>query len=256
MAMYPKFRDIHLYVGLAVLIPTIVIAATGVMLNHEKSLGLKGEYAKTERQRPDEAAMGVKPEGNAAKKQARRQKDETVKSPGLHHDGGDGTWTRHQTDIQMAMAAAHQRWGDMRLEKIELKDDKDYGLIVKVKAHNQSAVHGEELFWSIPDQAVVMWKSESYGGKKIGANGEMQIDWAKVVNDLHTGKIFGDQYGWLWSDITGVAIVALSVTGLVLYLIVFMKKRGGKRKAKPAAPAAATRREAAPAPAAMPVTQT
>ncbi|WP_425615706.1 PepSY domain-containing protein [Anatilimnocola sp. NA78] len=233
MSLYPKFRDVHLWVGLILLIPMALIAGTGVMLNHERLLGLKPTYEKKEK--------GDKVEKDKAEKAAKPKKSvsptEFVAKP--------NSWQEHSADINLALAEGAKIWGDVPLERMELKNELGHGLLVKVKVHRDYMADGpEEIVWSVNEQAIV----EKKGDPKAGMN------WGKFVHDLHTGQVFSRSYGYFWSDVSGIAILALGLTGVVLYVIPLVKKAGKKKGAakagNPAVTAAALAKKAnRPAPA-------
>jgi len=199
MSSYKQFRDVHLWVGLIVLPPILLTAVTGLLWNHEKALGLKPEYKDQQGDLPREDVNS-----------ATQPLISTV-----------GAWSEYAASIDQALAAAQQEWGDaVALEKIELKQEPGYGLIVKVKAPNDSRVVPEEVVWSI-DQAKLVSLHQGAMGK---------TDWAKLVHELHTGKFFSRHFGFLWSDSGAAALLLLGATGVVLYSIPIFKKRAKKQK--------------------------
>lgn len=201
MSNYARYRDWHMWIGLVLLIPLSVIATTGFLWNHEKSLGIKPEIG---HERTHEKTSA---NNDAAAS--------LVSSP--------GAWNAHSQSIDAALAAARQQWGqDVPLERIELKDEPGLGLVVKVKAPEESGVRPYEIVWSANSETILERKGDPQAG----------TDWAKVVHDLHTGKFFSKRFGFIWSDSSALAILALSFTGLILYLIPVLKKRA-KRKSSP-----------------------
>lgn len=191
---YAKFRDFHLWVGLILMIPTTVIALTGFLWNHEKSLGIKREH----------------------------------KSPRSKSAGEDmaflsnaGAWKDHQAGLDAALVAAQATWGsDVPLDRIELKNEPGAGMVVKVKADEESGVIPYEIVYSLALGEVIERKGDAAAG----------VDWAKIVHDLHTGKFFSRSAGFLWSDAGASAILFLGGTGLVLYLIPIFKKQAKRRR--------------------------
>jgi hypothetical protein len=191
-------------VGLALLIPLVLIGGTGIMLNHERSLGLKKTY----------------------KPQSKPHGSELVPSKAVAPDltafvASQNAVKDHGSSIEAALAAAKATWGPVALERVELKHEPDMGLVVKVKAAKSANVAPEEVVWSL-SQAALLTREEDEPGA---------WNWQKIVHDLHTGKIFSEHYGFWWSDLTGLSIVLLTGTGLVLYLIPVFKK-SAKRRAK------------------------
>jgi len=217
MSAYPKFRDVHLYVGLALLIPVALMSITGILWNHEKTLGLKPSLTKPQKEKgpKHKEAMPEKSSGE---------------SPLL--TSKPGALASHEGAVNGALAAASEVWGgDMALERIEFRNEPGYGLVVKVKAEKGLRLSPDEIVWSVDAQQIVEKKGDMAGG----------TDWAKFVHDLHTGAIFNREYGFLWSDISAGAILLLSLTGIVLYSIPvwkkFQKKHAPKAKAVPKATA-------------------
>ena len=201
MSLYPKFRDVHLYAGLAVLIPVVAISATGVMLNHKPWL----------------ASMGGIPTKYEDKMAERDEHGKTA----TNADAGNfratnDAWREHASSIDLAVARAREAWGgqDVPLDRIELKNEQGM-MVIKVKAAKAARARPEEFVFGVNGQELVETEHEG--------------DWIK---DLHTGKIFSASYGYFWSDVAGGVLVLLSITGLVLYVIPLMKKRRKKTKGK------------------------
>jgi uncharacterized iron-regulated membrane protein len=212
MSNYARYRDWHLWIGLVLLVPLTVIATTGILWNHEKSLGLKREHRAQEYQ-----PRGEYQEGRQLGLPAKR---ESLPQPESRLVAAPGGWHDHAAAIDAALAAARDEWGpEVPLERIELRDEPRYGFVVKVKAREDAGRRPYEIVWSATTGAILEKKGDPQAG----------VDWAKVVHDLHTGKFFSKEYGFLWSDATGFAILALSVTGVVLYLIPVLKKREKRR---------------------------
>lgn len=198
MPKYKTFRDFHLWAGLILLIPILVIAVTGFLWNHEKALGLKPEEYRRNR---------------SAKKKTQLKPANLTASP--------ETWTAHAPNIEAALLASKQEWGkEVPIERIELKQEPDLGVVVKVKASREAGVRPEEIVWSVEDQMIVEKKGDPAKG----------TEWNKVVHDLHTGKFFSDRFGFLWSDSGALALVLLGVTGIVLYVIPLRKRMAKRRK--------------------------
>jgi hypothetical protein len=55
------------------------------------------------------------------------------------------------------------------------------------------------------------------------------INWAKLVDDLHTGKVFGSA-GVLLIDVTSGVIIALTLTGIYLWGVPMLRKRQSRRR--------------------------
>lgn len=252
MSAYPKFRDLHLYAGLLLGIPLVVIALTGVMLNHAGRLGLKPlARGKTmsSAHLPDSAAAVTTAAAHAAtlplSVDTAGKADETVRDPqpaGIRSDGGSftsrpGGWQAYAPAVDAALAAAGELWGDVPLDRIELKHEPERGMVVKIKAAHDVHAIEREIVWSVAQGGIVWRKGPPHAGNE-------PIDWQRVVHDLHTGKFFSRTYGYWWSDVSGMALVLLGMTGGVLYAIPLLKKRQ-KRRA-PSSPATAVSAPARP----------
>jgi hypothetical protein len=237
MSLYPKFRDVHSYVGLVLMVPVMIIAGTGILLNHEKALGLKPELPKKQQEE--------KKKGNTEKYAHEKPKPPKAMAkalPGVRPvsletpvAGVAALTSRptlladHAAAFAGALRAARDAWGDAPLEHVQLKEEHEYGLVIKIKAFEHSGLTPKEFIYSVADGEVVMKKGEQGSGYPLH----------KIIHDLHTGKVFSKDYGVLWSDISAMSILLLSGTGLVLYGIPIWKKRNKKKPAAAKRPGAA-----------------
>lgn len=224
MSLYPKFRDVHLWVGLILLIPMGLIALTGVFLNHEKLFVGKPEM-RGDKKKMEKKEMAAMPSSEA-------QSTMVAKSlESLPLSLKDNPVQSHALAMEGALQAARETWGaEAALDRIELKQEGKETLIkVKVKYLSKKAEDPEEIVWSTASQQIAYTK----GGAKDG------FELKKFMHDLHTGAIFSKEYGFFWSDLSGIAILALGLTGVVLYVIPLMKKARKKPVAKGAPRSAA-----------------
>lgn len=247
MSWYPKFRDVHLWVGLIVMIPVLVIAATGIGLNHEEALGLKHLEKEQKGKKPDK-------EGSKKRNHTEAQASSLRIAPNEQHrndapppseivessarlETTDGSWTSNAEGIDAAVAAARELWGmDVPLERIELKHEHSLGMVVKVKAAKSVDVEPDEIVWSVTEKSRLLRPED-----QPHASGFAGVNWAKVVKELHTGKFFSKRHGYWWSDVAATSLLLLSATGLVLYVIPVVKKAAKKGKAAAARPVASPR---------------
>ncbi|OHB78820.1 MAG: hypothetical protein A2W31_11995 [Planctomycetes bacterium RBG_16_64_10] len=174
-----SLRQWHSWGGLFVSLLILLVAVTGILLNHK----------------------------------------DTFLHGGEKKDGPTGLLTS-TTDFKAlpiafdrALEIAREHYGEVSLEKIELKDERGW-LVYKV-----SRGHGEE----IRIDACTGEASSKYG-LSLKSNGETALNWAKIAEDLHTGKIFGT-VGKLAVDLTSGAIIALSLTGIYLWGMPLLRKR-------------------------------
>jgi hypothetical protein len=256
MSAYPKFRDLHLYAGLLLGLPLVVIALTGVMLNHSGRLGLKPEARAKAPPSPRPGQEAAGPQGASSFAASPRSAEpgssphtaDPDRSSAAKDDGPHalvtrpGQWRDFGPALDAALAAAAQSWGEVPLERIELKQEAQHGMVVKIKAARDAHATDREIVWSVA-QGTILWR------KGPPHSGDAPIDWQRLVHDLHTGKFFSHTYGYWWSDAAGVALVLLGLTGGVLYAIPWLKKRQKRRPAPaPSLAAAPPGTSAAPPP--------
>lgn len=117
-----------------------------------------------------------------------------------------------------ALAISREHFGDVPLEKIELKDERG------VLQYKIVRGHGEE----IRVDANTGEATSKYGAK-LNATGASKYNWAKIVDDFHTGKFFG-LAGTLLVDVTSGVIIALTLTGLYLWIVPLIRKRQSKAR--------------------------
>lgn len=120
--------------------------------------------------------------------------------------------------FEAALERARAHYGDVPLEKIELKDERGR-LIYKVARGG-----GEEI--RIDAQTGAM---ASKYGLSLDPDRPSSIHWAKLVDDLHTGKIFG-LLGKLTIDVTSGVLIALTLTGIYLWAVPWQRKRQSRKR--------------------------
>lgn len=177
-----QFRKWHSWGGLFLSILILIVAVTGILMNHKDLVFHGGKKKPTGvlRSTTDLSAVPV--------------------------------------SITQALALAHDHYGDVSLEKIELKDE-DGRLIYKV-----SQGGGKEVRIDAETGGI----SSKYGVRLKGKP-DSKMDWAKIVDDLHTGKILGPG-GKLAIDLTSGVIIALTLTGIYLWGVPILRKRQGDRR--------------------------
>jgi hypothetical protein len=195
-----QFRKWHGWGGAILSLFILVVAVTGILLNH-KDLFFHGE----------------------AKKQPQGLLTSSTNLAAL------------PISFEKALAVARDHYGDVPLEKIELKDERGW-LHYKV-----ARGEGEE----IRIDAQTGEATHKYGAK-LETGGATTYNWAKIVDDLHTGKLFGTA-GKLLVDVTSGVIIALTLTGLYLWAVPILRKRQSKaRQAASPVPARSTKLRVAP----------
>jgi hypothetical protein len=196
-----KFREWHSWGGLFLSAFILTVAVTGILLNHKDLL--------------------------------------------FHRDKKEGPSGRlsSATDLSslpigfaQALKIGRDHYGEVPLEKIELKDERGQ-LIYKV-----CRGEGQEIRIDAHTGEV----TSKYGYRLDAGAGEKSngLNWAKIVDDLHTGKLFGTP-GKLLVDVTSGVIIALTLSGMYLWGVPWLRKRRSARERQRAVRQSAMTGEAA-----------
>lgn len=172
-------RRWHRWLGLGFLLPTLLLGLTGILLNH-KELFFGGGPAQPLRGLLS-TASGVE-----------------------------------QLPLSFADALERGRevWGEIALEKIELKEDKGR-LVYKLVPGP-----GRELLLDAQSG-----EARLIDGLRVkGANDATRIDWKKLTSELHSGKIVG-LAGRLLMDAAALALAVLALSGLYLWALPRWQRR-------------------------------
>jgi len=193
-----KFREWHIWLGVALSLFIVIVCVTGIYLNHEWLKLFKGEP-----NNKPAAAASLKPKPVEA---------------GLLTTSTDLMTQR--ISFAQALARARELWGDVPIQHVHLNNERGT-LIYKIKAQREDR---EVLI-----NAVTGALAEKNGYKQntqahVGAEMNRGINWNKVMKDLHTGKL-GGEGGKLLIDFTSVIIIGLTVTGIYLWVIPKSRKR-------------------------------
>ncbi|HWQ91717.1 MAG TPA: PepSY-associated TM helix domain-containing protein [Clostridia bacterium] len=198
-----KSRQWHTWGGLVAALFLLVVGTSGVILNYKQpifsALGLERAPLKAEKTRTLN--------GNAATV-------ELSTATGL---------SSLPVTFEQALQTARDQWGDVPLERIELKSE--HGQThYKIKG-----TLGDEL-WMNAATGTHFTKSQY---EKIAKGGTAtlparQIDWGKILIDLHTGKI-GGPFGKALMSAAAVVLVFLSLSGVYMWLKPLMIRRKNKQ---------------------------
>jgi hypothetical protein len=233
------FRKYHTWLGLTAVCFIVIIALSGIYLNHKDFFKSLGSFSPSA--------------------------SEPKKEKSLSFRGEEAGLLRTTTDLaalpvtfDQALAITRERWGEQPVERIELKNEKGH-LIYKVKTPQgelmidagtgESAVHGGKqekgkkavANGSPSGQSSMVprvWTAEEYQKSQKGG-----IDWGKLIKDLHTGKV-GGLAGKLLVDLTALILIVLCLTGVYLYVVPQLRKRRSARLRALAAAEAARGHEA------------
>jgi uncharacterized iron-regulated membrane protein len=216
-------RRWHKWGGVLAALFLLVSATTGIVLNYKK---------------PIFTALGLERDARDAKPApGHAPADELTTSRGL--DGAS-------VSFDQALAMAREQWGDVPLERVELKRERGVWLYkVKQRSGTELWINARtgDHFLKGPYERVV-----TSGGE---APPMRRTDWGKILLDLHTGKI-GGGLGQAFMTLVAAGLLMLTISGIYMWLKPILLRKQASRRALPAtrktAPleaAAAQSREAA-----------
>jgi hypothetical protein len=207
-----KSRQWHLWGGLIAGLFIIVVATTGIVLNYK---------------RPIFTALGLE-QMEREKGYARETKDQPAKPEAAQLTATVSPETTAQV-MARALELARTEWGDVPLERIELKEEHGE-LLCKVKEQG-----GDEL-WLYPATGSHFIKGEYEKIGKPGADGKpaKQFDWGKLMLNLHTGKI-GGETGKAIMSLASVMLLFLTGSGVYLWAKpLLIRRRNARARQSPA----------------------
>jgi hypothetical protein len=201
-------RRWHKWGGVAAGLFLLVAATSGIILNYK---------------RPIFAALGV--ELNAREL---RTSDGRSRSP-KSQDNYTATPTtvdglsKVAISLEQALALACESWGDVPVERIELRADRS-GLLYRIKARS-----GEEL--QVNATTGTHFVKGEYEKVKATADGKVAartMDWGRIILDLHTGKI-GGEVGKAVMSFAAFLLLWLTLSGVYLWLKPLLIRRKSAR---------------------------
>ncbi|MBI2929084.1 MAG: PepSY domain-containing protein [Verrucomicrobia bacterium] len=201
-----KFRNWHIQAGIVVGSFLLLVGATGIFLNH-KPFFLR--------------AVGLEPK----REMTQRRVTQAQNAPAQELRLGSAL-TAHPVSFDKAVSLARERWGDLNVEKIELRDEAGE-LLYRIKQKE-----GPELLISATTGDI----TERGNYEKLGKPGPdgkpaCSFDWGKLALDLHTGKIVGAAGRVAMSSVSFV-MLSLSLTGLYLWAVPKWRKRQSAKQAR------------------------
>jgi uncharacterized iron-regulated membrane protein len=206
--MLAKSRQWHKWGGLLAGIFILITGASGILLNYKqpifKALDLDQKSFK-----PD------------------REYSEKLKASQLRITTTAGL-AGMPVSLEGALELARAKWGDVQLERIELKEERG-DLIYKLKQKK-----GEEL-WINASTGAHFTKGEYERLGKADTSGAptRQTDWGKILLDLHTGKIGGEAGKAVMSG-TALVLLFLTASGVYLWLKPLLIRRMNSQPKNPA----------------------
>ena len=182
----------HRWGGLLAGLFLLSVGATGIVLNYKQ---------------PVFSALGIelKREREASPLPKTTSSNEAALTTGAGVSGG-------RVSLEEVLALARQEWGDVLLERIELRSEQHS---VTYRLRQKS---GAELWVDAADgRHIVKGAYERLG--QPGADGTVtrSTDWGKILIDLHTGRIGGGP-GQAVITVAAGLLLLLTVSGFYLWL--------------------------------------
>jgi hypothetical protein len=235
----------HTWIGVTLSIPILIIGITAILLSH-KDLMKGKKYEKNEKtylsmlnlsdvhsvviDQDETIWFGTKKglyasvNGKASLQSLNDSKEE--EQPEIEHLA-----LLHKRLFILTEDAVYRR-SNNRIEKVK---EGEFSDITEIGASDILLLGKNELLrshdygdsWKEDEQLSDMAETLPFVKKvkKEMKDGKEKKEFKKIVKDLHTGKIFGKKYMWLWGDITGGACVFLVLTGLYMWVKKIRKKR-------------------------------
>jgi hypothetical protein len=201
------WRKAHMWLGLIASLFLLVIAVTGIYLNHKNTLG---------------GLLGIK-------KPEKGDDEKTKPVPNLA-GGSASELANLPVSFAEALSTANGLLGDAVIDRVELKPEKGRW-VYKVKARTGV----EAVIDSATGRAQLKGELLSYSSKPADTRESAptetsSIDWGKAIKDLHTGKIGGDA-GKLLVDLVAGTLIVLTLSGIYLWVVPTLRRRRSYRQA-------------------------
>lgn len=188
-----RYRRWHKWGGITAGLLLLVLGTTGIILNYKQpifsKLGIESKRA----------------ERDASPLPASKPDNEVTFTTEAGVTGGT-------VDFAGALAIARAEWGDVPLERVEVRADRDTVTFRFRKAG------GAELWVDAADgRHIVKGEYERIGKPDKDGNVARTTDWGKILIDLHTGKI-GGGIGKAVVSLAAGLLLLLTLSGFYLWL--------------------------------------
>lgn len=228
-----NFGSWHLWIGLVLSIPVIIVGVTAVFIAHKDQF--KNTY--------------IGSSSGEMKKYSTEIKSVIATSDGKMYAGTkDGLFLQDGNDwkevkdlsgmdvksltVKGNILFAATKMGAYKVKGIEAEK------IYSGEAHYISTSSDGMLWLTTKEKGIYEsnddgrnWnKNESFMSLNANVNkmqeGKSGMKFNKLIMDLHTGKFFlGKEYEWLWIDIVGLALALLTLTGILIWWKKLRNKR-------------------------------
>ncbi|GIX50359.1 MAG: hypothetical protein KatS3mg132_553 [Limisphaera sp.] len=203
-----RMRNWHRWIGVVAALFMVVFAVTGMILNYKKPvLGALGLMPDTEHPIPTPLT---------------EQQRAPVEGPSLALTTTSilDTWP---VPPSAALARARAHWGDVPLEKLELKLEHGHW-VWKIKQPG-----GKELqIHAATGRLLARGPYEKFLGMDASGAPVRKTDWGKILLDLHTGKIAGP-WGKAIMTAAGAGLLFLTLSGLYVWVKPLLLRRRNAR---------------------------
>jgi uncharacterized iron-regulated membrane protein len=195
-------RQWHKWGGLVAGAFLLVTGATGIVLNYKQPLF---------------SAFGL---DNPPPKPEPAKSGSELRTPVLSTGTG---LAELPVSLEQVLAIARGEWGDVPLERIELKAERGQ-MIYKLKRAG-----GHELWVNAADGSH-FFKDQYERIGKAGADGVpgRTTDWGKILIDLHTGKI-GGEVGKAIMTLAAALLLLLTLSGVYVWVKPLLIRRQNAR---------------------------
>ena len=207
-----KSRQWHAWGGLIAGVFLLVVGVSGIVLNYKQpvfsALGLEKKIPRQDNAKPE------------------------AKQPKIDFSTAGG-FAALPVGMDQALEIARVEWGNVPLERIELKHERGE-MLYKFKQKN-----GAEL-WVNAVTGLHLTKRQYERIGKAGPDGVVarSTDWGKILIDLHTGKI-GGEAGKAIMSVAALLLILLTVSGIYMWIKpLTIRRRNAKEKARIARPSA------------------
>lgn len=220
-----KLREWHVWLGVVLSAFIVLVCLTGIYMNH------KDLFQGNKKHHPTVATQNRHPE----------------RQPLLTPQTQLGSIP---VGFEQAMALAAGYLGENAiLEKVELKNEHGT-LVYKIKTDKYAGPDQELIINAYNGAEITLQNRDRYTTVYTDDRGSEAVayDWGKIIEHLHSGRLFGDTCGRLLIDFTSLVIIVLTISGVYLWWVpIHRKRKAEKSAARDARQPSAGREEFAPA---------
>ncbi len=230
-------RGWHTWLSVVLALPIAIVSLTAIFIAHDKAMGLKEIYLPS--------ALSVRtgepmlPDVRSVQRDGQGVEFIATKYGLLRRDGAALTPVAELKTMEVRdLAAVDGRLVAATKGGVWMQQDGAWRQVLPGEAWSVNALADGRLGVAIKEQGLYVsadrggtWTREAALDHALRQHASAMptppMTVAKLVMDLHTGKIFfGKEYEWIWIDLIGATMVFLTFSGLILWL------RAQRQKAK------------------------